>query len=402
VSGETRLTHAAYEELGGLQGAIAAEAERAIAGLPPETLDALPRLLRRLAEPARDGKTLTLREVTQADVAADEAEAALVKALLSARILIARMDAAGHPTLRLAHDEVLASWPKAASAAQASREFYRVRAEVEDALRRWQEHGQPKDRLIPRGVPLAEAEKLAADFGGELPADLTAYITASRNRARRFQRLVAAAAVVFFALAVVATAAGVWAYRAQQEAVAERDRATRNFKLAQNTADSLVWNIAQGLRNVQGMSAQSIRKILETARATFEQLAMSAPDDLTLQRSRGAMLNEFGDTHLTLGDLEQALKAHRDGLAIAERLAAADRSNTLWQRDLAVSHANLAPVYLQLGNVADALETLRKGHEIMARLVTIAPSNAQWKEDLARFDAEIVRLEGRAKEAGKN
>jgi hypothetical protein len=38
----------------------------------------------------------------------------------------------------------------------------------------------------------------------------------------------------------------------------------------------------------------------------------------------------------------------------------------------------------------------------MARLVTIAPSNAQWKKDLARFDAEIARLEGRAKEAGKN
>ena len=46
------------------------------------------------------------------------------------------------------------------------------------------------------------------------------------------------------------------------------------------------------------------------------------------------MLNEFGDTYLTLGDLEQALKAYRDGLAIAERLAAADRGNTKWQRDL--------------------------------------------------------------------
>ena len=66
ANGETRLTHAAYEALGGLQGAIAAEAERAVANLPAGTLDALPRLLRQLAEPARDGKTLTLREVAQA------------------------------------------------------------------------------------------------------------------------------------------------------------------------------------------------------------------------------------------------------------------------------------------------------------------------------------------------
>jgi hypothetical protein len=35
-------------------------------------------------------------------------------------------------------------------------------------------------------------------------------------------------------------------------------------------------------------------------------------------------------------------------------------------------------------------------------MIAIAPSNAQWNEDLARFEAEIARLEGRAKEAGKN
>jgi tetratricopeptide (TPR) repeat protein len=383
-SGETLLTHAAYEELGGLQGAIAAEAERAVGSLPPEMLDALPRLLRRLAEPARDGKTLTLREVPQGNVAADKAEAALVEALLGARILIARTDAVGHPTLRLAHDSVLASWPKAASAAQASREFYRVRGEVEDALQRWQEHGQPKDRLIPRGVPLAEAEQLAADFGRELPADLTAYVSASRNRARAFQRLVAASAVVFFALAVVATAALVLAYRAQQEAVAERDRATRNFKLAQNTADSLVWNIAQGLRNVQGMSAQSIRKILETARATFEQLAMSAPDDLTLQRSRGAMLNEFGDTYLALGDLEQAFKAHRDGLLIAERLAATDPSNTRAQGDLAISYGKVGEVLVAQGKLEEALKAYHDSLAIAERLAAADPCKTAGGADQSR------------------
>ena len=169
ADGETQLTHAAYEALGGLQGAIAAEAERAVANLPAGALDALPRLLRRLAEPARDGKSFTLREAERGDVAAGSAEAALVEALLGGRIIIAGTNAAGRPTLRLAHDAVLTSWPRAAAAAQASRDFYRVRAEVEDALRRWQEHGQPTDRLIQRGVPLAEAERLVLDFGPELP-----------------------------------------------------------------------------------------------------------------------------------------------------------------------------------------------------------------------------------------
>jgi len=280
TDGEIKLTHAAYDALGGLSGAIAAEAEQAAANLSPTSLDALPRLLRRLAEPARDGKGLTLREVPRTEASADSWEATLVDALLGARILIARTDAMGRPTVRLAHDAVLASWPRAKEAAQASREFYRVRAEVEDALRRWQEHHRPRDRLIQPGVPLAEAEKLVKDFRTELPAELTEYVTASRNRALARQRMVAAAAVFFFALAIAATVAGVLAYRSRQEAVraeqravAERDRATQNFELARRAADSLVVNIAHGLRNMQGMSAQTVRKILETAKTTFEQLA---------------------------------------------------------------------------------------------------------------------------------
>jgi Novel STAND NTPase 1 len=224
IAGETRLTHAAYDQLGGLAGAIAAEAERAVISLPPQAVATLPRLLRRLAEPARDDKTLTLREVPRADVAKEASETTLIDALLTARILIARTDADERPTVRLAHDAVLASWPRASEAAQASREFYRVRAEVEDALRRWQEHGRPKDRLIQPGVPLAEAEKLVEDFGAELPAELVAYVKTSRNRARAQQRLVAAAAIFFFILAVAAAALGLWAYQSQQEALRARRR----------------------------------------------------------------------------------------------------------------------------------------------------------------------------------
>src|SRR5215471_8660823 len=78
IAGETRLTHKAYETLGGLEGAIAAEAERAVSGLKPQAVATLPRLLRRLAEPAHDGMTLTLREVSRREMEVDPSEAALL------------------------------------------------------------------------------------------------------------------------------------------------------------------------------------------------------------------------------------------------------------------------------------------------------------------------------------
>jgi len=61
----------------------------------------------------------------------------------------------------------------------------------------------------------------------------------------------------------------------------------------------------------------------------------------------------------------------------------ADRSNTQWQRDLAVIHSQLASIFDRQGRIADALRELGQGRDIMAALVAIAPGNTQRKGDLA-------------------
>ena len=197
---------------------------------------------------------------------------------------------------------------------------------------------------------LEQAERwiAARPKGAPAPTEETqAFIRRSRQAATRRRNILTGSLAAGLVLALALAGLAYWqrniaveqrgiAQQNDAQAKEERDRATRNFKLAQKTADSLVFDIAQGLRDVQGMTAQSVRKILETAKATFEQLAMSAPDDISLQRSREGMLNEFGDTYQALGDLDEAHKAYRDSLAIRERLAAADRNNTKWQLDLSV------------------------------------------------------------------
>ena len=145
------------------------------------------------------------------------------------------------------------AWPRAREAAQASREFYRVRADVEDALRRWQQYGRAEDRLIQPGVPLAEAEKLVADFGTELPSELTGYVKASRKRASRRQRLYGLAAIVFFLVALAAVAGGILAYLAQQEAL--RAEARTRAALTQAQASLLVANSRSDLRDGRVSSA---------------------------------------------------------------------------------------------------------------------------------------------------
>jgi tetratricopeptide (TPR) repeat protein len=72
-------------------------------------------------------------------------------------------------------------------------------------------------------------------------------------------------------------------------------------------------------------------------------LAAEKPDR-TYQGDLAIAYDEVGDVLVAQGDLTAALQAYRDSLAIAERLAKADRSNTQWQRDLAISHSKSASV----------------------------------------------------------
>src|ERR1700730_5308087 len=50
---------------------------------------------------------------------------------------------------------------------------------------------------------------------------------------------------------------------------------------------------------------------------------------------------------------------HPESLAIRERLAASDRSNTLWQRDLSLSYERIGDVQVDQGKLDDALKSYR-------------------------------------------
>jgi hypothetical protein len=54
-------------------------------------------------------------------------------------------------------------------------------------------------------------------------------------------------------------------------------------------------------------------------------------------------------------------QSFRDGLAIRERLAKADPNNAGWQRDLTVSYNKVGDVLVAQGNLTEALKSFRDG-----------------------------------------
>ena len=59
--------------------------------------------------------------------------------------------------------------------------------------------------------------------------------------------------------------------------------------------------------------------------------------------------DRVGDVLVAQGNFPEALKTFREGLAIRERLAAADPGNAGWQRDLSVSYDRVGTFWLRRG-----------------------------------------------------
>ena len=89
---------------------------------------------------------------------------------------------------------------------------------------------------------------------------------------------------------------------------------------------------------------------------------MCIRDSLSVSRER------LGDLAAAAGDLAGAGEHYRAGLAIAERLAAADPTNTEWQRDLSISRERLGDLAVAAGDPTGAAEHYQAGLAIVRRL----------------------------------
>jgi tetratricopeptide (TPR) repeat protein len=116
--------------------------------------------------------------------------------------------------------------------------------------------------------------------------------------------------------------------------------------------------------------------------AIMERLAKADPNNAGWQRDLMVSYNRVGSVLLAQGNLPEALKSFHDGLAIAERLAKADPNNAGWQRELTVPYIKIGDVLRAQGNLPEALKYFRDGLAIMERLAKADPNNVQWRNDL--------------------
>lgn len=432
-SQDKRLTLDAYRALGDgdlnpVQNAVRLGADEAIARLKPTEQEMaalrdafIPHLVRLRLDDKRH-----VRQPAPLAALPREAER-LIHALIEARLLASRTSDRGVPVVEVVHEALFSAWPTLKGWLDDEQDFLADIERLKGAQETWmQAAGAQKPQALLQGLLLSRARdwliKYPQRFAslGMKPlrafvADSAAADDAERARSQRLRRRVfqgmAAAILVLTAAAAFAgwqyfeadkarreaeTQRGIAqlqtdiafqqeeeAQRARQGSETQRDLAQRNFEIAKQAADDVVFNLAQDLRNVAGMRVDSVRRILDTARALMDRLAQAAPDDLDLQRSRVAMLNAFVSTYLPLGDYTRAATAADEGLAIMRKVASANPDNAGWQRDVGVSLNYVGNVRRTAGDRAGALAAYEEYLATARRLSATDPGNVEWQQDVS-------------------
>ncbi|MER6290643.1 helix-turn-helix domain-containing protein [Streptomyces sviceus] len=276
------LTLAAYEQAGGVHGAIAAAAEEVYGGLSPDQTGTARRLLLALIAPG-DGTPDSRRPVRRADLREwPDPEVPFVLERLSR----ARLVSVDEKNVELAHEALITGWPRLQCWLEENRERLRMHRHLTEAAHNWQEHGRDPGTLY-RGVNLALADVLFTRErqDDDLAARERAFLSASRvahrmerwtaaQVQRRMRRLVVA--LICVVCGVLVTGQIAW----HESDVAERERSLAGARRAAGLVGGERVTDPR-TRTLLSIAAWRLARLPESRAALFDALAEPERDAFT-------------------------------------------------------------------------------------------------------------------------
>ncbi|MCG0063878.1 WD40 repeat domain-containing protein [Streptomyces tricolor] len=215
-----RLTLAGYRAAGGIQGAVAATAERAWSGLDPAARTAARLLLLRLVRLGEDTQA-TRRRGTRRQLAQESADPGKTEESLEA-LVRARLVTLDADTVEITHEALLTAWPRLRHWIDEGRGDHLLRQRLEEDGRAWEDSGRDSS-LLYRGSRLEQARSWARSAGDTyLTRSAVEFLAASVRLRKRTVWLSRAAVAALVVLAVLAAGSAVIAWKQRDDAVFEQ------------------------------------------------------------------------------------------------------------------------------------------------------------------------------------
>jgi len=324
-----KLTLGAYNDLGGVEGAIEHRANEIFRGFKPEEQELCRRIFLRLVQPG-EGTEDTKRRVPYRELLPDDpARAAavrdVVKALAArdARLVTTEGTDASDGAVEVAHEALIRSWTQLRKWVDAERAGLRIQRRMTEAAQEWADASpDAKEDFLYSGARLVVSREWAATHRDELNPIEGAFLAASEESERQSKqdeveserRLREAAE----------------ARKVDAEAAAERQRRLgRRFLLSAIAAGVLAF-ASGGLAlraNIAREMAKDSEDRAKMASEKADQLRKSAETE-----TRRARAQERLAESRRLAALSDAVRAERLDVAMLLALEAAEKGDTLEAR----------------------------------------------------------------------
>jgi WD40 repeat protein len=253
-----QLTHADYEAIGEVQGALARYADEQYARLSEAEKDQVRRIFIQLVRPG-EGTEDTRRLATKAELGEDRW--VLVKWLADTRLVVTSQDETKQETVEVVHEALIRNWGELRGWMESDREFRTWQERLRGAMQQWEATNRDDGALL-RGAALEAAKEQIKARKGDLSPEEQEFIWASlelqQKQQRRRQQVMAGVVTI----ALVATGSAAWAWVQQQKALTGQVN-------AQFLADSLTMEAYLEV----GLEEEAVTKAMLTGQALYVKAA---------------------------------------------------------------------------------------------------------------------------------
>ena len=158
------LAHAAYEQIGQVEGALTCDAERVFNELRDQEQDGARRIFMQLLQPGH-GTEDTRRLAKRDEIG--EVNWLLVQHLADWRLVTTNRDSSGVEVVEIIHEALIQRWDRLKAWMESDRVFRTWQETLRASIHLWQVTNYDEGGLL-RGVPLAQAESWLVERGQEL------------------------------------------------------------------------------------------------------------------------------------------------------------------------------------------------------------------------------------------